>query len=58
MTDILIQLEEIKDYIPEQTYRTIIGQVKAGDRGGATVGINRLKKRIAKEALKYETCRC
>lgn len=42
-------LETLKWKIPHQTYRTIIGQIKAGDVGGATVGVERLKRRIARE---------
>lgn len=42
-------LETLKWKIPHQTYKTIIGQIKAGDIGGATVGIERLKRRIARE---------
>ena len=48
------ELEMIKWQIPRQTYKTIIGQIKAGDIGGATVGIERLKRRIARE----EAARC
>lgn len=47
---ILKELNTIKRRIPRQTYKTIIGQVRAGDLRGAEVGIERLKKRIAKEA--------
>ena len=43
------ELNTIKARIPQQTYRTIIGQMRAGDLGGATVGIERLKKKLAKE---------
>ena len=43
------ELNTIKVRIPQQTYRTIIGQMRAGDLGGATVGIERLKKKLAKE---------
>ena len=43
------ELNTIKARIPQQTYRTIIGQMRAGDLGGATVGIERLKKKLARE---------
>jgi hypothetical protein len=43
------ELNSIKRYIPLQMYRTIMGQIKAGDTGGATVGIERIKRRLAKE---------
>jgi len=49
MNDVIKELNVIKVKIPEQTYKTIIGQIRAGDVGGARVGIERLKLRIAKE---------
>lgn len=48
MNEAIKELNTIKARIPQQTYRTIIGQMRAGDLGGATVGIERLKK-LAKE---------
>ena len=48
------ELKAIEYKIPRQTYKTIIGQIKAGDVGGATIGIERLKRRIARE----EASRC
>ena len=54
MTERLIQeLNMIKHQIPWQTYKTIIGQIKAGDLNGAQVGIRRLRRRIGKERCKY-----
>lgn len=50
------ELNAIKHRIPENTYRTILGQVHAGDLGGATVGINRLKKRLQREEQTNEHC--
>lgn len=50
------ELNAIKARIPQQTYRTIIGQMRAGDLGGATVGSNRLKKKLAKEDVANENC--
>lgn len=47
------ELNMIRRHIPWQTYKTIIGQIKAGDLGGAEVGIGRLKRRIAREECKY-----
>ena len=49
MNEAIKELNTIKARIPQQTYRTIIGQMCAGDLGGATVGIERLKKKLAKE---------
>ena len=49
-------LEALKWKIPHQTYRTIVGQIKAGDIGGATVGIERLKRRIAREEARDANC--
>ena len=47
------ELNMIKRQIPWQTYKTIIGQINAGDTGGAKVGIDRLKRKIAKGASEY-----
>ena len=47
------ELKLIKHRIPWQTYKTIIGQIKAGDLSGAEVGIGRLKKRITREESSY-----
>lgn len=52
--DWIKELNAIKHRIPENTYRTIVGQIHAGDLGGATVGINRLKKRLQREDEKHE----
>lgn len=49
MEEAIRELNIIKPRIPQQTYRTIRGQIQAGDVGGATVGIKRLKKKIEKE---------
>jgi len=54
--EVIRELNTIKRQIPHQTYKTIIGQIRAGDIGGATVGIERLKRRIArKEAKRCES---
>lgn len=47
------ELKNIRRKIPVQTYRTIIGQIRAGDVNGAEVGIGRLKVRIAREEAAY-----
>ena len=47
------ELKYLKRKIPIQTYRTIIGQIRAGDVNGAAVGINRLKVKIAREEAAY-----
>ena len=49
MNEAIKELNAIKARIPQQTYRTIIGQMRDGDLGGATVGIERLKKKLARE---------
>jgi hypothetical protein len=51
MNDVIRELNAIKADIPVQTYKTIMGQVRAGDLGGATVGINRIKER--QERMKH-----
>lgn len=58
MTEMMKELNAIKPMIPQQTYRTIVGQMRAGDMGGAAVGINRLKKRIEKEGTIHENRSC
>jgi len=57
MNNVIKELNTIKARIPQQTYRTIVGQVRAGDLGGATVGINRLKAKLAKEEASHENSR-
>lgn len=52
MNEVKKELNLIKKYIPQNTYRTILGQLKAGDVEGARVGVERMKKRLnAKERL-------
>ena len=51
-------LMAIKSKIPYPTYRTIIGQIKAGDIEGAAVGVYRLKKRIARMEAQNENSYC
>lgn len=54
--ELIKELNTIKARIPQQTYRTIIGQMHAGDLGGATVGVERLKRRLAREDGTNENC--
>lgn len=54
--DWIKELNAIKNRMPENTYRTIVGQINAGDFGGATVGINRIKKRLQREEQTNEYC--
>ena len=52
---VLYELSLIETRIPYQTHRTIVGQIRAGDLKGASVGIERLKYRLArKEAAEHE----
>ena len=41
--NVYYELLELKNKIPKQTYKTILGQIKAGDLKGALKGIERLK---------------
>lgn len=41
--NIYYELYKLKYKIPKNTYRTILGQLKAGDFKGASKGIERLK---------------
>ena len=43
------EVNMIKHKIPWQTYKSLIGQIRAGDLNGAEVGIGRLKRRIARK---------
>lgn len=52
--ELIKELNQIRARIPKQTYRTIIGQMRAGDLGGATVGVERLKRKIAREDCQNE----
>ena len=47
MNEVKKELKLIKRYIPQNTYRTIQGQLKAGDVEGARTGVERIKKRLA-----------
>lgn len=44
--NIYYELYKLKYKIPKNTYRTILGQLKAGDFKGASKGIERIKKRL------------
>lgn len=57
MNDVIKELNTIKSHIPQQTYRTILGQMRAGDIGGATVGIQRLKHKLEREEAANENIR-
>ncbi len=56
MKNTMQELNKIKMQIPKQTYKTILGQMRAGDMEGAKVGITRLKKKLEREATLYENC--
>lgn len=47
MNELIKELNTIKPYIPQNIYRTIQGQIKAGDVNGARVGVERMKKKLA-----------
>ena len=47
--EILANLEEIKDFIPYLTYRTILGKILEGkDPEGTARGIRKLRKKMMK----------
>ena len=56
------ELQRIRDRIPRNTYKTILGQLRAGDMIGAAMGVKRLQRQIAKadkeggESMKYKVC--
>lgn len=46
MKELKRELNGIRKHIPYNTYKTILGQMKAGQVGAARVGIERIKKRL------------
>ena len=44
--DVLLLVEKNKEKLSEQQYRTIKGQIHAGDIDGASKGVVRLLKRL------------
>ncbi len=44
--NIYYELHSLKGKIPKNTYKTILGQLNAGDIQGASTGIKRLKEKI------------
>lgn len=50
--EILQELNNIKIRLPINTYKTMLGQIRAGDLSGVSIGIERLKRKIAKGLMK------
>ena len=46
------ELSKLKRKIPRNTYKTIVGQIKAKDYEGAITGIARIKAKMRKEKRK------
>lgn len=46
MKELKKELNGIRKHIPYNTYKTILGQMKAGQVEAARVGIERIKKRL------------
>ena len=46
MKELKKELDNIRKHIPYNTYKTILGQMKAGQVEAARVGIERIKKRL------------
>ena len=46
MKELKKELDCIRKHIPYNTYKTILGQMKAGQVEAAKVGIERLKKKL------------
>lgn len=44
--NLFYELNRLKGKIPYNTYRTILGQINAGDTRGAETGIKRLKEKL------------
>lgn len=49
MNELKKELEDIRSNIPYNTYRTILGQIRAGHADAAKVGIERIKRREVKK---------
>lgn len=49
---VLHDLQGIRRKITPQAYRTIQGQIRAGDLNGASVGIERIKRKMLKKTTK------
>ena len=47
------EVMKLKDRIPYPTYKTLLGQIEAGDLHGAYVGISRIKGRLARKEAAY-----
>ena len=58
MDKIVKELNVIRNCIPRQTYKTILGQIRAGDIKGAAVGIERLKIKLEREEANNENSCC
>ena len=44
------ELVTIKEQIPVNTYKTILGQIISGDVKGAQTGIRRMKEKLRRQA--------
>lgn len=44
--NIYFELNSLKGKIPRNTYKTILGQLNAGDVKGAATGIKRIKEKL------------
>ena len=51
--ELRMEVETLKNKIPIQTYRALLGQIRAGDLNGAEIGIMRLRKRLARKEAAY-----
>lgn len=51
--ELRMEVETLKNKIPIQTYRALLGQIRAGDLHGAEIGIMRLKRRLARKEAAY-----
>lgn len=49
--NIYAELNSIRNKIPKNTYKTILGQLNKGDIKGAETGIQRIKEKLKNEHL-------
>lgn len=51
LMNLYYKVQSLKGKIPRNTYKTILGQIKAGDVKGAETGIKRIKEKLKGEKL-------
>lgn len=47
--ELRMEVDTLKNRIPIQTYRALLGQIRAGDLHGAEIGLMRLRRKLARK---------